>query len=424
MDAVLKDIEQQMKDMTPPKQASTPSKRRHTVVLIGLLIVGAIAATAVYIYGQGRETTDDAQVDGHIAPIAAKISGSISAIFVEDNQRVKAGQTLVQIDARDYQARVAQAKAAVEMAIAQSHGARVGVPLTDANTLTVTSAAEAQLAAATSDEARAQVEFDRAASSELAYARANVDTQHATLERSQADLGRMKTLVDRDEISRFQYDAYVASARVADAQWTAAKERLGAAEKQAQSAKAALDAAKARVNQARAQLDQSHANRKQVDISTAQAATASAAVEQAKANLEARELELTYTTVTAPVSGLVTRKTVQLGQIVQPGQSLLTVVPLDDIWITANFKETQLAHVIPGQKAEIKVDMYGRSFAAHVDSIAGATGARLSLLPPENATGNFVKIVQRIPVKLVLENVPENVVFRPGMNVVATILTR
>jgi len=424
MDAVLKDLEQQMKDVAPPTPAPPRSKRLHRIVLVGLLVAGVIAAVAVYIYGQGRESTDDAQVDGHIAPIAAKISGSISAIFVEDNQRVKAGQVLVQIDARDYQARVAQARAALEMATAQSHGAKVGVPLTDANTLNVTSAAEAQLAAVSSDEVRAQVEFDRAASSELAYARANLDTQRATLDRAQADLGRMKTLVDRDEISRFQYDAYIASARVAEGQWTAAKERLAAAEKQAESTKAALDAAKARVTQARAQLEQSHANRKQVDISAAQAATASAGVEQARANLEARDLELTYTTITAPVSGLVTRKTVQMGQIVQPGQSLLTVVPLDDIWITANFKETQLAHVSPGQKAEIKVDMYGRSFPAHVDSIAGATGARLSLLPPENATGNFVKVVQRIPVKLILEGVPENVVFRPGMNVEATILTR
>jgi membrane fusion protein (multidrug efflux system) len=179
------------------------------------------------------------------------------------------------------------------------------------------------------------------------------------------------------------------------------------------------------VEQARASLAQAQASRRQVGIRAAEASSALAGVQQAKANLAAAELQLGYTTVVAPSDGVVTKKSVEAGQIVQPGQGLLVLVPLHDIWVTANFKETQLAKIRPGQKAEVKVDMYGRKFTGHVDSIAGATGARLSLLPPENATGNYVKVVQRIPVKIVLDLVPsEKAVLRPGMNVEATIITK
>ncbi len=178
------------------------------------------------------------------------------------------------------------------------------------------------------------------------------------------------------------------------------------------------------MEQARAALAQSRASQRQVTVSAAQAASADAAIQQARANLEAAELQLSYTTITAPIDGQVTRKTVEVGQIVQPGQGLMTIIPLHDVWVTANFKETQLADVRPGQKAEVKVDMYGRKVVGRVDSIAGATGARLSLLPPENATGNFVKVVQRIPVKIVFDALPSGVVLRPGMNVEATIFTQ
>jgi membrane fusion protein (multidrug efflux system) len=234
----------------------------------------------------------------------------------------------------------------------------------------------------------------------------------------------MRPLVAKAEISQQQFDAYVAAERVAQSQWKAVQERLAAAGQEVRTNQAAQAAAGARVEQMHAALAQSQASHKQVAISTAQASSASAAVAQARANLEAAELELSYTTITAPIDGVVTRKVVQLGQIVQPGQDLLVIVPLDQVWVTANFKETDLAEVRPGNRAEVHVDMYGRSFPGRVDSIAGATGARLSLLPPENATGNFVKIVQRIPVKIVLDRMPEGFVLRPGMNVDATILTR
>ena len=193
---------------------------------------------------------------------------------------------------------------------------------------------------------------------------------------------------------------------------------------QVQSSGASVEAAQARTEVAKAALQQAMANRRQVDISAAQAGSASAAILQARANLEAAQLELTYSTIVAPIDGVVTRKSVQLGQIVQPGQSLLTIVPLADVWVTANFKETQLAGVRPGQRAEVHVDMYGQSFEGRVHSVAGATGSKLSLLPPENATGNFVKIVQRIPVKIALDHLPDGITFRPGMNVNATIFTK
>jgi membrane fusion protein (multidrug efflux system) len=300
----------------------------------------------------------------------------------------------------------------------------VGVPLTNATTASGTSQAEAQVAAAAADYERAKADYDRASSSELAYARADVESKRATSDRARADRTRMEPLVAKDEISKQQFDAYVAAARVADSELAASREKLANAEKLSQSSKASMEAAQARVAAARAALEQARANRQQVNISSAQAGTASAGILQARANLEAAELQLSYTTIVAPIDGVVTKKMVQIGQIVQPGQSMLTVVPLKDIWVTANFKETQLADVRAGQRAEVHVDMYGRSFEGRVDSVAGATGTKLSLLPPENATGNFVKVVQRIPVKILLEHVPDGFTFRPGMNVDATIFTR
>jgi membrane fusion protein (multidrug efflux system) len=406
--------------------ARTPkSKPRSKVWLLipGFAVVAGLS-TAAYFHFRGRVSTDDAQVDAHIAPIAPKISGNISEILVDDNQTVHVGQVLVRIDPRDYQAKVDQARAALTAAESGAAGARVGVPLTSATTASGTSVAEAQLAAATADYERAKADYDRASSSELAFARADVDAKRATSERATADRERMAPLAAQDEISKLQFDSYKATARVSESDLVAAQQKLANAEKLAQGSKSTVDAAQARVIAARATLDQAVANRQQVDVSTAQAGTASAAVLQAQANLQAAELMLSYTNIVAPIDGVVTRKSIQLGQIVQPGQSMLTVVPLQDVWISANFKETQLANVRRGQKVEVHVDMYGRSFEGRVDSIAEATGSRLSLLPPENATGNYVKIVQRIPVKIMLEQLPAGFTFRPGMNVDATIFTR
>ena len=399
-------------------------KARLRVVAAAAVLALIFGAASAYAYFGRRVSTDDAQVDAHIAPIAAKVAGNVSDILVADNQVVRAGQVLLRIDPRDYQARVDQACAMLEAAESQSRGADAGVPLTTATTASGTSAATAQLAAASADRERAVADYDRASSSELAVASADVDAQRATADRARADLERMEPLAAKNEISKQQFDAYVAVQRVATSELAASEQKLANAVKQAESSKAQLGASQARVEAARAVLAQATANRGQVDISSAQAGSASAAIRQARAALTAAELELSYTTLTAPIDGVVTKKTIQLGQIIQPGQSLLTIVPLADVWVTANFKETQLAGVRPGQRAEIHVDTYARSFDGHVDSIAGATGAKLSLLPPENATGNFVKIVQRIPVKVAIDRVPDGFTFRPGMNVDVTVFIR
>jgi membrane fusion protein (multidrug efflux system) len=427
MDTLIEELEATGKaapEIDRNESSETPRRFGKRLLIGGGLLVLVAAGSATYLYFRGRVSTDDAQVDAHIAPIAPKISGSIAEILVNDNEAVKTGQVLLRIDPRDYEAKVAQARAALAQAESQAAGARQNVPLTNATTASITSAAEAQLAAASADYDRAKADYDRASSSELAYARADVEAKRATADRARADLERMQPLAAKDEISKLQLDAYTASARVADSDLAASSQKLANAEMQAQSSQAAMQAALARVSAARAALEQAQANRQQVAISSAQAGSASAAILQARANLEAAELELSYTTLAAPIDGVVTRKSVQLGQIVQPGQSVLTIVPLKDVWITANFKETQLSHAHQGQRAEIHVDMYGRSFEGRVDSVAGATGARLSLLPPENATGNYVKIVQRIPVKILLQNVPPGFTFRPGMNVDATIFIR
>jgi membrane fusion protein (multidrug efflux system) len=408
------------------KPAGSVKRRRSLRALLaagGVLAIAA-AGTGAYLHFQNRVATDDAQVDAHNAPIAPKITGNIVEILVDDNQMVKAGQVLVRIDPRDYQARVDQARAVLGAAESQAAGAHAGVPLAQGSTASAFAAAESQLAAAVADYARTKSDYERASTSELAYAQADVDSKRATRDRALADLARMEPLVAKDEISKLQYDSYRAAARVADSDLNAAQENLATAQKKAESSQASMQTAGARANAARADVEQARANFRQVDISSAQAGSASAAIRQARANLEAAELQLSYSTIVAPIDGLATKKTIQVGQIVQPGQTLLTIVPLKHVWVTANFKETQLANVRPGQRAEVHVDMYGRSFEGWVDSIAGASGTALSLLPPENATGNYVKVVQRIPVKILLNDSSHGFVFRPGMNVGATIFTK
>jgi len=392
------------------------------LLLGAVLILGATAAWA-YFHFQDRVSSDDAQVDGHITAIAPKISGNVLEVLAKDNQAVKAGQVLVRIDPRDYQAKVDMAKAAVQQAESQLRSAMVVVPWTNETTQSGTSSASAQLADAVAELQRARLSYDQGSTSDIAYAEANVRSKQASNERAQADLARMKPLLDKAEISQQQYDSYLAAARVAQNDWNAAQEKLASVQKDAGMRKVAVDAAQSKVTEAQAEVENSVANRKQVDVKKADAGTAGAGVAAARASLEAAVLQLSYTTIVAPADGVVTRKSVEPGQIVQPGQGLMTIIPLDDVWVTANFKETQLAKVRPGQPVEISVDMYGRTVHGHVDSIAGATGSRLSLLPAENATGNFVKVVQRIPVKILVDRT-DGLILRPGMNVDATIFTR
>ena len=434
MEEHVDELEGEVRTPAPPAEVPSPATRglaerwadpRFRWVVLGIGAGALLLTPGLLAYYHNRVTTDDAQVDGHLIPIASKIYGNVGEVLVTDNQPVKAGQVLVRIDPRDYQARVDQARAALALAESQARAAGIGVPLTQETTDSGTAAAVAQLQAAEAEYERATIVYEKDARAELAYARANVDARQAASERAQADWERMKPLLAKAEISQQQFDAYRAGARVAESELKAAQEKGKAAEKAGEISRAAMESAGARVAQARAALAQAQASRRQVGIRTADASSALAAVQQARASLAVAELQLGYTTLVAPSDGVVTKKSVEVGQIVQPGQGLLVLVPLHDIWVTANFKETQLAKIRPGQKAEIRVDMYGQTFTGHVDSIAGATGARLSLLPPENATGNFVKVVQRIPVKIVLNPVPDGkAVLRPGMNVEATIITK
>jgi membrane fusion protein (multidrug efflux system) len=405
----------------PPKGFANPKVQR-LLIAGGAVVLAAIVGLVVYFHD--RESTDDAQVDGHITPMASKVYGRVAQVLVDDNQPVKAGQVLVKIDPRDYQAAVDQAKAALLLAESEARSAGVDVPRTRENVASGNSSADAQLMGSQADLARAQTTYEQAQTADLAWAQANVEKSQANAELAKADLARYLPLMEKGEISKQQYDAAKANADATASALRADQERLAQAKRSVDVTKAQLDAAKARVEEARAGVDTAHSNVKQVSMKAADAQAKIAKVEQARAELEAAQLNLSYTEITAPVDGVATHKQVEPGQIVQAGQGLLVVVPLQDVWVTANFKETQLRNMKPGQKAEVKVDTYGKTFSGHVDSIAGATGSVLSLLPPENATGNFVKVVQRIPVKIVLDPIPAGkAVLRPGMNVDATVLT-
>ena len=419
-DVPSEDIKPQAKSRILSGRLANPRLRALAIVVGALLVIGC---AALYFYYQGRESTDDAQVDGDVDPIASKVYGSVSQVLVNDNQQVKEGEIVVWIDPRDYQAKVDQARAALAVAEAQAKAAQTGVPLTRETTTSATSGSAAQVAAREADYDRSRVSFEQAQGADLAFAKANVNAKEASAERAASDLRRMKPLAAKQEISQQELDAYSATARVAQSELEAARQKMQSAQKDVDIRKNVMLNAKADLARAQADLVHARASEKEIPISSAKALSAQAAVAKARADLEAAELQLSYCSIKAPMDGVVTRKSVEPGQIVQPGQQLFILVPLDKVWVTAAFKETQLANVRAGQKAEIDVDMYGKTFTGRVDSIAGATGARSSLLPPENATGNFVKVVQRIPIKILVDQ-DKGFVLRPGMNVDATIITR
>jgi len=387
--------------------ATSPRARVAVLVAVAALVLLVVVA---WNYLSVRESTDDAQVDGHIVPVAARVGGTVLAVEVTDNQAVEAGAVLVRIDPRDYDVAVLRARAELADAEATLAAARTGVPITSTTTASQSSSASAAVE-------RAQAGL-AAAEARLTAARARLREARANDGRAQRDLERMQLLVERDEVSRQQYDLAVAGAASSAAAVDAARAAVTEAEHGRENALGLLD-------QARADLEAARTGPQQVEVTQARATSAEARVELAKAALERAQLDLEYATVKAPRAGVVSKKSVEPGQVVQPGQPLLALVSLDDVWITANFKETQLEHMRPGQPAVIKVDAYGSTFQGHVDSIAPATGARFSLLPPENATGNFVKVVQRVPVKIVLEQGQDSEhLLRPGMSVVPTVRTR
>ncbi len=394
-------------------------------VILAVLIVLAAAGYLLWSYYSGRESTDDAQIDGHIVPISAKVGGTVIAVNVDDNQFVDAGKVLVQIDQRDYRNALDRARGDLAQAEAAAQAAVTGVPITRTTTASRLSTAHAGVGAANAGVTAAEKEVD-AARAQLSAAQARMREAQARNTLAQQNLARMKQLVSKDEISQQQYDAAVAESSAAAATAEAARAAIAQAEQAVPVAESHVAQAKAALAQAQAGVQAAATAPQEVAATRAQASSAQARIQQMQAAVAQAELNLQYTTVIAPQAGVVSKKSVEVGQVVAPGQPLLAVVPLEDIWVTANFKETQLNHVRVGQAAIIKVDAYGgREYRAHVDSIAAATGARFSLLPPENATGNYVKVVQRVPVKIVFEKGQDpRHLLRPGMSVDATILVK
>ena len=375
--------------------------RRRLFILVGAVVV-VVGGFFFWRYLSSYESTDDAQVDVHLYPVSPRISGYVIKVNVDDNQYVEKGTVLVEIDPRDYEVAVAQARANLANAEATAQSLNITVPITSVST-------ESQLTFTASDVQTATAGIV-AAEKQLTAAQAQVEQAEANDVKAQDDLRRYKLLVDKKEVAEQIYDQALAAAKSSTATVAAAKATEAAAQQAVQQARSRLAGSEANHRSA-------ETGPQQVSSSRARARAAIADVEQKRAALEQAELNLQYTKIAAPVSGEV-NKTVVVGLNVQPGQQLLTVVPLDEVWITANFKETQLRHMKVGQKAEVHVDSSGRTYKGHVDSIAGATGPLFSLLPPENATGNYVKIVQRIPVKIVLEpGENRDHQLRPGMNV-------
>ena len=362
-------------------------------VLLAVLALIIAAGIFIWHYYSVRESTDDAQVDGHIDPISARIAGTVLRVLADDNQLVKAGDLLVELDPKDYEIAAQRARADLADAEANAAAANVSVPLTSTTS-------SSQLTAANAGVTAAEREVDSA--------RARVQEAQANYNKFAADLKRVETLVQKDEVSRQQYDAAVAAAAAARATLDATQSAVATAE--------------GRLAQARAQAASAGTVPEQIKVTRAKANGALAQVDRARAALAMAELNVQYAKIAAPVGGILSKRNVEPGQVVQAGQPLFSIVDLDDVYVTANFKETQLRSMHPGQRVKISVDAYGRDYNGTVDSMGGATGARFSLLPPENATGNYVKVVQRIPVRIRIDKGQDpDRLLRPGMSVVPTV---
>jgi len=412
--------------------------------LIGLAVVAALAALGWggYAWWQStkRVATDDAYVEGSIVVISAKVAGHVAEIHMDDNRAVKAGELLLRIDPRDYQARRDQARAAVAVAQASHQATTSETQLTRETT-----AAQAEEARATLESARVA---EQGAQSAVAEARATVEAKRAAVAAMTADvtgaqstqrqnareMERMRTLLRGGFVSQRDFDQAEMSSGTSSATVEATQRRLNQAEKEVQQAEAALasrvfavNQARQRINEARAALGRVESQRRQVTVKEAEIQRAAATLSQAQADLAFAELQLQHTEVRAPGDGVISKKSVEVGQVVQMGQPLLAIVPLHEVWVLANFKETQLARVHPGMRADVEIDGFpGKVFHGKVDSISAGTGARFSLLPPENATGNWVKVVQRVPVKVLLDQkeVGNPQPLRAGMSAVVTIRLR
>jgi membrane fusion protein, multidrug efflux system len=395
--------------------------RLGAVVLAVLILIAGF----FWLRSRGKESTDDAQVDGHITQIAPRVGGTVSKVLVTNNQAVKAGDVLVEIDPRDYQIAVERAKADLADAVANASAARTGVPIARVETASGVNTASGGVQQAEAGVAGAEREI-QVAQSNLVAAQARLREKEAAATKTARDVERLRGLVQKDEISQQQFDAAVAQADAARASADAAKSDVAAAQGTITVAEQRAASARGAASQARAGLANARTAPQQLQVTEARANSADARVRQAEASLQQAQLNLEHTTVKAPTAGVVSRKSVEQGQVVQPGQPLMALVDLNEVWVTANFKESQLAKMRSGQPATITVDaLGGKAFKGHVDSIAAATGARFSLLPPENATGNYVKVVQRIPVRIFFESGQDpDHLLRPGMSVTPTVNVR
>jgi membrane fusion protein (multidrug efflux system) len=407
------------------KPSRLPSVRRIIVVL--LIISIASGATWYWRYSSIRESTDDAQIDGHLHPVSARISGTVLEVLVRDNQYVEQGTPLVKIDPSDYQVAVDRARADLAEMEATLHVRRTEVPITSITTFSQLSGAEASVGQAEATVAASQKEVD-AARARLDVAQAKVKEATAKEVRSARDLKRMEALVAKEEVSRQQYDLSVAEHESYRAEVESATSQVREAEEGVRVAQSRVAQQEAALRLAQTVVKSASTAPQQVGAAQAREDSATARVRQMRAALEQAELNLTYTTIRASASGVISQRTVEVGQVVTAGQLLLSVVPLDvdHLWVSANFKETQLKNVRPGQAVTIAVDTFGgREYKGHVESVAAATGARSSVLPPENATGNFVKVVQRIPLRIAFDrDQDQDHLLRPGMSVVPTIVLK
>jgi membrane fusion protein, multidrug efflux system len=400
--------DRQTTDSTQSVNGKRMARAKIIVPIVALLLVagGALA----YHYYAGWESTDDAQIDGYINPISSRVSGYITNVYVDDNQYVKAGTLLAQIDPKDYEVALASAQATLANDRATADATQVNVPVISVNT-------SSQLVSAQADVANSRAGIS-GSEQQLAAAQAAVLQAEANSAKAQDDVKRYKQLVDKQEIPE---QLYVQAVQTANGAAAAVQGALA----NVQAAQEAVRQAQSRLAQAGASVETAQTGPQQVRIQHSRAVAAAATAEKSRTAVEQAQLNLSYTRIVAPVDGIVAKRSAQPGQYISPGQQLMAVVPLDDLWVTANFKETQLEHMRPGNPVKIHVDAYGRTYTGHVESLAGGTGAVFSLLPPENATGNYVKVVQRMPVRLRLDKGQDpDHQLRPGMSVVPDVNVR
>jgi membrane fusion protein, multidrug efflux system len=418
-------VDQVDKELHAVVRTRTSAKTIVIRIVIAMVVLGAAGAGYAFWKNMQRfETTDDAEVDGQIYAVSSRITGHVKEVLFEDQQIVNAGDVLVRLDPKDFEIALQKAKADLADAMAALQTSRTDVPITSTNTAsTLLGARSSKL------DAQAAVSWSEqqlgAARARLTTAQANVRVGEANYAKASQDVARYKMLVDKDEISKQIYEQAVSAQDAARATLEAQRAQVVEAQQNISAAQVSIEQSRAKVEQADAVVQSAMTGPAQVRVTESRAKSAEARVAEEQALVEQAELNLKYTTIVAPVSGVVGKKNVEAEVNVAAGQQLLAVVPLEGVWVTANFKETQLRRMKIGQPVTIKVDAYDREYTGRVLRIAGASGAKFSLLPPENATGNFVKVVQRIPVRIAFDpGQNEDHRLRPGMSVIPSVLVQ